>query len=312
MLRPPFFRGIDVYYYSQNGLPFERPSAIEYLPPRPTSNAFTALFAAGAAKRLPELLAQWPWDISPTSDDRPFFFDIWRYDRAETWRARHVITLRNLLLSVVGLSLLLIMLPLRRLRRASDSPNARGSADNKPMFFAGIGFGFVFLEIWLLHRFTTYLGHQVYSLSVVLATLLVTTGLGAAVGSRWFRSARVRALAGSIGAVMVCAVMVAALQPVMEATWQLSLPIRAGITVAFIAPLGLCLGQPFVGGLAWLREKNPSGVPWCIGVNGFCSVIGSIGVIPLLMAAGYSGSLIAGVTCYLLAALSARAMRSAS
>jgi hypothetical protein len=178
------------------------------------------------------------------------------------------------------------------------------------MFFASVGFGFVLLEVWLLHQFTSFLGHQVYSLSVVLATLLITTGLGAAVGGKFLPHPRRRALLGSLGVALLFGCGSAILPSLLEGTWQAGLPTRAAVAIAFITPIGLLLGQPFVGGIAWLREHNPGAVPWCIGINGFCSVVGSVGAIPLLMAAGYSGSLVAGVALYSIAALASHSMRT--
>jgi hypothetical protein len=49
------------------------------------------------AGRQAAVLSAYPLDLSPTTDDRPFFFDILRYDREETWRADHVVALRNVL-----------------------------------------------------------------------------------------------------------------------------------------------------------------------------------------------------------------------
>jgi hypothetical protein len=31
-LRPPHFRGVRIYYYSENGVPLERPTEIQYEP----------------------------------------------------------------------------------------------------------------------------------------------------------------------------------------------------------------------------------------------------------------------------------------
>jgi hypothetical protein len=298
-LQRAFFRGMNIYYYSLNGLPFEEKTTFEYLPGREQTNAFALFFRAVMDNKLPELLALVSFDISPTTDDRPFFFDVWRYDRKETWNAPHVVTIRNLLLSIIGLSLVLILFPLRQLGRATSA----SETSRKPIFFACLGLGFILLEVWLLHRFTTYLGHQVYALSVVLSTLLVFTGIGAALGGKWLPDPGRRALVGAAGAALlsVCTALVSPF--LLEATWQAALPVRALVAALFIAPLGVALGQPFVGGLAWLKLRAPEAVPWCIGINGFCSVIGSVGVIPLLMVYGYSGSLIAGLSMYVVAAL---------
>jgi hypothetical protein len=302
-LRPDYFRGFNVYYYSQNGLPFEDKSTIEYAPGRHIENAFMLFYNAVIHNQLAQLLSFIDFDIAPTTDDRPFFFDVWRYDRIETWHAPHVVTLRNLLLSIIALSVLLVLYPLRNVRRESKA------SAHQPLFFACLGLGFILLEVWLLHRFTTFLGHQVYSLSVVLSTLLVSTGVGAAVGGKLLPDPGRRAFVGTVAAALVC-VATAGLAPlVLEATWQASLAVRALVAVLFIAPLGLALGQPFVAGLAWLRGRAPAAMPWCIGINGFCSVIGSVGVIPLLMVYGYSGSLVVGVAMYAAAALMALRMR---
>jgi hypothetical protein len=308
-LQPPFFRGMNIYYYSLNGLPFEEKTTFEYIPGQEKSNAFALFFRAVVDNKLAELLSLVLFDISPTTDDHPFFFDVWRYDRKETWNAPHVVTIRNLLLSIIGLSLLLILFPLRHLRRGSSASNSASNSSRKPAFFACLGLGFILLEVWLLHRFTTYLGHQVYALSVVLSTLLVFTGIGAALGEKWFPDPGRRALVGAAAAALL-SLCTALLSPVLlEATWQAALGVRALVAALFIAPLGLALGQPFVGGLAWLRTRAPEAVPWCIGINGFCSVIGSVGVIPLLMVYGYSGSLVAGMSMYVLAALMALRMQ---
>lgn len=305
-LLPPYFRGIDICYYRDHGLPFHQPSIVQYVPGAPRGNVFDAFFAAMAQGSLSEAAALYPFDIAPTSDDRPFFFDIFRYDNAVTWQMPHVVGLRNLLLSVIGLSLALILAPVRRLR----GQRGRGAAGpGTPLYFASVGLGFILLEVWLLHRFTTYLGHQVYALSVVLATLLIATGVGAAAGDRLRVDASRRAQIGA-AAVAIAAIGAALGAPaVLEATWDAGLPWRVAIAVAFIAPLGLVLGQPFVAGLASLRAREPARVPWCVGINSFFSVIGSVAVIPLLLAVGYVGSLLGAIACYGVATALAASMR---
>ena len=305
LLHPPYFRGIDICYYQDYGLPFNRPVAIEYLPMIPRQSAFSQFFDSVARGELAASIAAFPWDVSVTTDDKPFFFDLFRYTGADAFRMPHVVAMRNLLVSMIALSLALILLPVRKLRARSS---AAGSL-MRPSYFACTGFGFILLEVWLLHRFTTYLGHQVYALSVVLATLLVATGVGAAVGEKFAPDPGQRARVGALMAVI--AVMSAALllPSILELTWHMGLPGRAAIAVVFIAPIGIALGQPFVAGLMWLRAREPASIPWCIGINGFCSVIGSVVVVPLLMAVGYVGSLVGGVAFYLLAALFARSMR---
>lgn len=44
------------------------------------------------------------------------------------------------------------------------------------LYFALIGTGFMMVEIGLLQRMTIFLGHPIYSLSVLLFSLILTTG----------------------------------------------------------------------------------------------------------------------------------------
>jgi hypothetical protein len=195
---------------------------------------------------------------------------------------------------VVLLSLLLILAPLGlgALRtREGATPVQHGdrllSRAIAPAYFACIGLGFVLLEVWLLHRFSMFLGHQVYSLSVVLATLLLSTGLGAWLGERLGLTASRRAILGPLTAVVMLGAALLALPAVLEATWASSLATRVAVAAACVVPLGIVLGQPFVAALTRLRAHAPSAVPWCIGINAFASVIASVSAVPLAMALGY-------------------------
>src|SRR5262249_62323814 len=80
------------------------------------------------------------------------------------------------LLVVVGvLTALCIVVPLAM---TTDRSDLRGSLPLL-VFFASIGFGFMFVEISQLQRLIVFLGHPTYSLSVVLFSLLVSSGVGA-------------------------------------------------------------------------------------------------------------------------------------
>ena len=69
------------------------------------------------------------------------------------------------------------------MRRASAA-GWRGLAPTSPapaphlVFFGAIGLGFMLVEISQVQRLTIFLGHPVYSLSVVLFSLLLSSGAG--------------------------------------------------------------------------------------------------------------------------------------
>ena len=82
---------------------------------------------------------------------------------------------------------ILILLPLAKFSRQGLSVPHRGSF---LIYFAGLGLGFIMIEIALLQRFTLFLGQPVYTFAVVLAALLIFTGIGAALSDRFGASAR--------------------------------------------------------------------------------------------------------------------------
>ena len=52
-------------------------------------------------------------------------------------------------------------------------------------YFSGLGLGFMFIEIVMMQKMVLFLGHPVYALSVVLAALLASTGIGSLISGRF-------------------------------------------------------------------------------------------------------------------------------
>ena len=91
----------------------------------------------------------------------------------------------QLTLLVTVAAALCILLPLRRLAR--EGARAPG-ATRFGIYFACIGLGYLAIEMALLQKFGLFLGHPNYALSVVLAALLLTTGVGSAWRSPYWSS----------------------------------------------------------------------------------------------------------------------------
>ena len=254
-------------------------------------------------------IAAYPVNVTATDDDRPFFFDMSRYDRPGRWDMIHVRLLAQLLGALLGLSTLLILAPLWRLR-------GRGAA-SRPLllgvvFFSAVGLAYLMIEVWLLHRFAMYLGHQTYSLGVVLAALLLSTGLGAWLGERLVPAPRRRVLVGVASILALVCVGSLWAPGLLEATWTAPVWVKSLLVVAFTAPLGLAMGLPFPGGLRWIAWRSPPGVPWCVGVNSFASVLAMVSVIPIALGFGYSAVLGCGVALYGVAGLASLLMTGAA
>jgi hypothetical protein len=86
-----------------------------------------------------------------------------------------------LILVSAALVFLTIVVPLRSTVDAAGPALAvAGTA-----YFSLIGIGFMMAEIALLQRMSVFLGHPVYALSVVLFSLILSTGLGSFASERF-------------------------------------------------------------------------------------------------------------------------------
>src|SRR4029453_11578063 len=90
------------------------------------------------------------------------------------------------------------------------------------VYFGGLGAGFMLIEVSILQRFVLLLGHPVYSLTVTLFSLLLGTGMGAALSPRFEQRRLHRTGAIALAAIAVVAVaVIAVVTPIV--TWAIPL-----------------------------------------------------------------------------------------
>ena len=186
----------------------------------------------------------------------------------------------------LAVSFVLLILPLRRLAKGRTS--GVGPARKALCFFYLIGAGFMFVEITLIQKFILYLGHALYSVSVVLFSLLLTTGLGSLLSERLLsrnRQTRLR------GALIVCGfgtmVYLGLLPLFFDGTFALPLVLKMGLTPLLLLPLGFFLGVPFPTAIRSLGTRDAALVPWAWAVNSFSSVNNSILALLAAFVGGY-------------------------
>jgi len=258
-------------------------------------------------------LAAYPYDVSATTDDRPFFFHVTRLpDQLKMALSRHLLfgtglsALLSLFLISAALVLLFIIVPLalgadRRPRRGWSGWLA---------YFAALGAGFMLLEVAVLQRFVLLLGHPVYSLTVTLFALLLGTGLGSFLSRRVpDESVRRATLYALLAAALVGVAAALALERLVDFAIAWPLPARIAAAAALLIPVGVLLGVGLPGGMRLLDRAHPEIVAWGWGMNGAFSVIGATAAIFIAMNWGFSATLLAGALTYLLAAACLRACR---
>jgi spermidine synthase len=254
--------------------------------------------------RQAAFIAQYPFDVSPATDDRPFFFHyaFWWHlfpAQASVWAAVPTMELSVImLLALVGTAAwACVHLPLRHLSRTGGGSAPRGRFG---LYFAAIAVGYLAVEVALLQKFGLFLGHPNYALSVVLAALLVSTGVGSLISSTIVgRLGRVRYVTYLLAGVILLEYLL--LFPRLASGIGLPFATRAALVTLLVAPVGVLLGAFLPSGLERLKVESPAMAPWAWGVNGIFSVLAPILSVALSMAWGIGALFLAAIPVYLVA-----------
>lgn len=254
-------------------------------------------------------LANYAFDVRPTTDDRPYFFHFFR------WRAWPLLreklkglspTLLELgylllvatLVQCVPVSLILILLPLAGRARVLRGETGKARAFG---YFLLIGLGFMFVEMSFLQRLTVYLASPIYSAAVVIAAFLVFAGIGSRLSLRWRKPAETVIIGAGVVVVAVTLLYMVVMRNVLVATQHWGVYARAALAVVLVAPLAVAMGHMFPTALRRLGASHPAMVPWCWAINGFASVVATLAATLLAMGVGFMVVAAAGAGAYLLA-----------
>ena len=247
-------------------------------------------------------------DLRPSTDDWPFFFVAFRWDRLhDVLRGRVppperpvALFIRNVISSIAVLgiaAIALIGLPLWRLRAAWRTTRRTASVVT---YFALLGAAFMLIEVGLMQRFTVFLGHPVLAVATVLSALLVSSGVGSLISRTW------AARGGGVVAVAVTWIVLAQLffaspmlRDLLAQSLSAPLGVRLAICVTLVGLAGLPMGMPFPVGLSRVAVHSREFVPWAWGINGMVSVVASLGGYLIGMVLGYTAMFYIGAVLYL-------------
>ncbi|MBM3289558.1 MAG: class I SAM-dependent methyltransferase, partial [Candidatus Hydrogenedentes bacterium] len=170
--------------------------------------AYIKLLRAGRAE---EFFASYPYDVRPCSDDRPFFFKLYKWQSLfhapPQWAASggsfaYVVLAVLLTVSVVSLAAL-VFIPLALAARRGSGPPLNASTLGAAFYFACLGAGYMTIEIALMQKLTLFVAHPTYAIATVLSTMLIASGMGSLV-SGWlsWTPRRIVAIAAPIIAIL--------------------------------------------------------------------------------------------------------------
>jgi hypothetical protein len=240
-------------------------------------------------------------ELEPPTDDSPFFF------------AREKVPEQMILLLVTVLSVSAVLALL--LIYYSKINNIHLSSSSISwlfiLFAIFIGLGFMVIEITFIQKFLLLLGTPIMALTVILFSILASSGVGAYLSGKLFGKNPHKGMIVSIPLlVTIIIIYYIFLQEIINNNIASEIHFRMGLTFALLSPAGVLMGFQFpsvvrVSSLFAQKDSQHLGtdnrqgdVTLLWGVNVIASVIGTVLTAILSMIIGFSGSLLVGAALY--------------
>jgi hypothetical protein len=245
------------------------------------------------------------FDLRPITYDRPEFYNVLRLSqighvlaRLEILPQPEIGALVNLAVlgQAVVIALLVLAVPLVAGRRV----RAEGiSAPRAAIYFATLGLGFLFIELYAIDRASFYLNDRTSGFAIVLTAMLVFSGLGSLLSSRFASMPRHGIDLAMLVIVAWGALVYFTQEDAILRTLDWPYLYRAAMVIAAVAPVSMALGLPFPLGLS--RAGKDGFMPWAWGLNGAFSVVSTPLANLIAWQAGHSAVLISALSLYVIA-----------
>ena len=261
------------------------------------------LAAAWESDRQNEFYRMYLLDVKPQSDRRPFPGRYLKWLKVDALyktlgnRFYALLMSGEIVVSVVFveafvLAVCLLFIPLFLITRKNQKPTI-----SQITYFLGIGAGFMFIELYLIKSFILLVGDPVISFTLVVAAILVFSGLGGLWVQNKTRRCIRPVLLTLIGMLILTAVCLELL-PVH--LLRISPVLRYFTALLLMLPAGFLMGMPFPLGMRYLLN-SPVQRAYAWSVNGCASVLSAIVAAQLAMSFGIPLVAVCAVAAYLLA-----------
>jgi SAM-dependent methyltransferase len=244
-----------------------------------------------------DLYQSYTFDITPPTDNHPFFHHYFTFEQTDevlatlgrTWQpfggAGYFLLVALLMLSILAAGLL-ILGPLAM--RAWREPGLGWTVG----YFGLLGLAFLLVEIPIFQRYILVLGRPTTALAVVLASVLVASGLGSLMSDRlpWLGTAIVLSVVAVVQPWLVAGVI--------ELSLGTPFWLRAALVAGSVLPVGFLMGTMFPKGIDYLETTSPQLIPWAWGINGAASVVAAIAAALAALSWGFTAVMLVGAACY--------------
>ncbi|MCC6744813.1 MAG: hypothetical protein IT175_13225 [Acidobacteria bacterium] len=250
------------------------------------------------------------FNIAPPDDVRPYFFlqvrpmDLFRPASTDLGGIREItfngvrvmliLAACSAILAIAVLSVAIFGLP-----GSSSTPAERRRYRLMSVYFFGIGFGYILVQLGLHQRLIIVLGHPTLALSVVLFAMLLGTGIGAGLSNRIVGENRIG------GAACVVLGTLAVLWAVFPTLGHLEALGSAAATIAIagslVAVAGGVLGLAFPLGVRLVAPTGEWAVQKMWAINGAASIAASVAASLAGVTMGSRAVVTLGLSSYALA-----------
>jgi hypothetical protein len=260
---------------------------LQYVPYVYEQGPYVSLFNGSVS--LQQFISQSPTQIQPATDDSPFYF---------SFEKGIPDSMQPLIIFAIAATIVVAALPLLRKRSAKKTFNALPFV----AYFAALGLGYMLVEITLVQKFILFLGNPTLTLSVILFTLLLATGLGSFAGNFIKSGLKKKVLLACTLTVGLILAYILVLNPVLSLVLPQGIMARIFVSVFMLFPLGFFMGIPFPTGIKFLSTGDSKiSIQWMWAINGIMSVLGSVMATVIGLTMGLSFGLIIAVACYTIA-----------
>jgi hypothetical protein len=264
------------------------------------ADAVQSLFTAFANGMESRFFRDYPLDIAPQTDNRPFPDKFFKWRKARTIHHMTGSRLYTLLLSgeiiiaivfieAMVIAGLLLLGPLWLVRRHTAKPSFHSMA-----YFTGIGSGFILVEIYFIHYYTRIFNDPVLSFSLVLTTVLISSSIGGLISQR-LRPALLKSMLAIVGLLLL--LMLFWFDPLIETIIRLPSHFCLILSTLLIIPVGILLGFPFPMGMRYL-VSTPAHRAYAWATNGSASVLAAIMATQMAISWGLTTLLWCAVVTY--------------
>ncbi|WP_407270634.1 spermine synthase [Radiobacillus sp. PE A8.2] len=163
------------------------------------------------------------------------------------------------------------------------------------IYMAGIGIGFIMIEVTLIQQLILPLGHPTLSFAIVLGVLLPAGGIGSFCYKRW-DNGTAKKFHPLIWVFVSTLVVSSLITLYYMGDIHFPLTYRVVLIILILFPLSFFMGMPFP---FLLGRMNKDIVPLAWGINGLWTVIGSLLASILSLQFGFQPTLLIGGFIYL-------------